>query len=47
MVHAVKWDGTACSGIEPPDGSENLLVQFRGGRLALIVPSYSFAVLGD
>ena len=47
MVHAVKWDGTACSGIEPPDGSENLLVQFRDGRLALIVPSYDFAVLGD
>lgn len=47
MVHAVKWEGTACSGIEPPDGSENLLIQFSNGKLALIVPSYSLAVLGD
>lgn len=47
MVQAVKWSGTVCSGIEPPDGSQNLLLQFGDGTLALIVPSDILAVLSD
>ena len=47
MVHAVQWDGLACTGIEPPQGSQNLLLQFSDGRLSLITPSDAFAVLGQ
>jgi hypothetical protein len=47
MVHAVKWDGVACSGIEPREASQSLLLQFGDGRLVLITPSDTVAVVRE
>jgi hypothetical protein len=47
MVHAVKLDGADCAGINVPANSQSLMIQFGNGRLALIEPSNSIAIVSS
>jgi hypothetical protein len=44
MVNTVRWNGVSCSGIKLPDGSNNLLIQFSNGRLAVLLLSETYVI---